>query len=88
MLYSSVSLKKPLISLLVLGTNISWMSLTLFGFTLIPLLLTTNSNNFPDLTLNVYFAGFNFNYTSSISQRVFSKFARNPLPFGFWLSYH
>ena len=66
--------KKPLISFLLLGGDISNIALILDGLTSIPLSLTKNPNNFPVVTPKVHFYGFNLNLYSLIHSKNFLKF--------------
>ena len=65
--------KKPLISFSLLDGGISNIALILDGSTSIPLQFTKNPNNFPMVTPNVHFCGFNLNLYSLILLKNFFK---------------
>ena len=76
--------KKPLISFSLLGGGISNVALILDGSTFITLSLTRNPNNFPVITPNVHFCGFNLNLYSLILLKEFLMFmVWLPLSFDF-----
>ena len=65
--------RKPLISLLVLGTGMPSMALIFSGSTFIPRSITICLNNFPEVTPKVHFLGFNLNLNYLILSKNLCK---------------
>ena len=68
--------RKPLISLLILGTGKSSMALILSRSTSIPHSLTIHPSNFPKVTPKVHFLGFNLNMNFLILLKNLSRASR------------
>ena len=75
LIYCSLQ-RNPLISFSVLGVGISRMALIFSGSTSMPPLPTIYPNNFPKVTPNVHFLGFNLNLNYLIISKNLSRVAR------------
>ena len=68
--------RNPLISILVFGAGMSSMALILSRSTFIPCSLTMGPSNFPKVTPNVHFLGFNLNLNYLILLKNLGKAAK------------